>query len=336
MAESGLSISYPDLQAEVGQFLGVGRTPGNFGADDDSLIDAIIQSGVRRVYYPQAAKGIEEGYEWSFLRPSSTLYLGADGTDGSVSTTTFDSATHTDWTTYGIVAGTDEVTISAGTGPTLDDYAISLVTAGTLTLSSAPGDGTSLTFFVTRATANYDLPDSFNRVIGLFHHAADQHLPPVEIVTESSILQFRAHGDYTGAPRFAAVREKSCTGSTGQRREVLFYPRPDKAYVMTYSFEAYSGALTDELPYPLGGMHMSELYIESCLAVAEQRVTEEAGLHTRLFEALLADRIARDRKRGGMNFGNVGDVEDLEDSRRIFRRGYIGSTYEITYNGESV
>lgn len=338
MAESSLSLGWPELKSEVGQFLGYGRTVANFSADQATLVEAIVQSGIRRVYFPQAMPDfdIEPGYEWSFLRPSSTLYLGADGADGVVSSNVFTSTTHTDWTTYGITAGTDEVGITVvGAGTTeIDDYAISDVTAGNITLVA--NDGTTLTFFVTRATANYDLPDAFSRLIGRLHYQADDRYPSIKIIQEDAILEMRSASDLTGPPQYGAVRSKSSTGSTGQRSEIILFPRPDAAYVLTYSYEAYSGQLTDALPYPLGGMHLSELYVESCLAVAEQRVNEEAGLHTSLFGSLLADAIARDRKRGAKNFGRMGNKAEEELLYPRFRRGYTGGTYDLQYKGLDV
>lgn len=333
MAESSLSLGWPELQSETGQFLNYGRTVANFSSDQATLVEAIVQSGIRRVYFPQALQNVEPGYEWSFLRPSATLYLGADGADGAISSNIFTSATHVDWTTYGIIAGTDEVGITVvGAGTTeVDDYAISDVTAGNITLSG--NDGTSLTFFVTRATANYTLPDDFNRVIGRLHYQADDRYPAIQIIQEDAILEMRSASDLTGPPQYGAVRSKSSTGSTGQRSEIILFPRPNAAQILTYSYEAYSGKLSDSYPYPLGGMHLSELYVESCLAVAEQRVNEEAGLHTGLFESLLADAVARDRKRGAKNFGRMGNTAEYDLPHPRFRRCYVGGDYQITYKG---
>jgi hypothetical protein len=102
---------------------------------------------------------------------------------------------------------------------------------------------------------------------------------------------------------------------------------------MSYEYEAYSGALSDAYPYPLGGMKLSELYLESCLAVAEQRAHEEYNIHTQNFQSLLIDAIARDRKNGAVQYGQMGDCqnEDVE-----FRRGYTGSVYGITYQGNPI
>ena len=332
MSESGLSIGWVELQQEVGDLLGYGRTIGDWNATKTTKVRVLVQAGIRRVYYPVGANG----YKWSFLRPTTNLYLGASGSDGVVSSTSFDSATFTDWVTQGIVAGTDTVDITAGTGPTLDEYDISVVQAANLTLGSAPGDGTDLTFAVSRPVANYNLPDDFGALVGNLHFATDTNRRQIAIVPLSQILERRARHDLAQAPQFAAVRYKDSDGSDGQRQEILFWPRPDTYYALWYTYEAYSGALSDSYPYPLGGMQLSELYIESCLAVAEQRENQEAGLHTQLFSALLQDALARDRKRGGQQLGRMGHVEELYERPGRWPRGWGESPYPITYKGNLI
>ena len=161
MSESGLSVGFVELQQEVGDLLGYGRTIANWNATQTTKVGVLVQAGVRRVYYPVGSNG----YKWSFLRPTTNLYLGAAAADGVVSSTSFNSATFTNWVTQGIVAGTDTVDITAGTGPTLDEYDISVVQAASLTLGSVPGDGTSLTFVVSRPVANYNLPGSVEELL---------------------------------------------------------------------------------------------------------------------------------------------------------------------------
>ncbi|KKL88875.1 hypothetical protein LCGC14_1920300, partial [marine sediment metagenome] len=72
MAESSLSIGFPELQVEVGDFLGYGRTP-SWSTAREARIDSIVQSGVRRVYYPPGVSDKISGYEWSWLQPTTTL-----------------------------------------------------------------------------------------------------------------------------------------------------------------------------------------------------------------------------------------------------------------------
>ena len=262
MSESSLSIGYTDLRQEVGGFLGYGRTVDGptWTPARVATIDRYVQSGVRKVYYPPLVKiGNEEiaGYEWSWLRPTTTISTVADDGD-------------------------------------------------------------------------YDLPDDFGRLIGNLHYAANEQKPSIAIMSVGDILDMRSHFDENSAPRYAATRYKSSIGDTGQRQEILFWPEPDAIYTLSYEYEAYSGVLSDTYPYPLGGMQLAELYIESCLSVAEQRTNDEVGIHTDQFQLLLVDAITRDRKRGARNFGQMGHKEGFKE--RI-RHGDTGTTYPITYHG---
>lgn len=329
MGESSLSIGWTELQQEVAFFLGYGRTLGNLSAAQLAEVAACVQAGVRQVYYPPAISPEMAGYEWSFLRPTKTLYLGASGTDGVISTNTFDSATYTDWVTQGITTA-DQVHITAPTA-NQGTYDISSVATGAITLTSSPGDATGLTFIVRRDPANYDLPDDFGRLIGDLHYSADSCRAAIQVVSINALLEMRAHEDRTDVPSFAAVRPKTSTGATGQRSEILFWPRPtSQAYTLSYTYEAYASILSDSYPYPLGGMHLAELYTESCLAVAERRINNEVGLHTQTFQTLLLDAVARDRKRGARIFGQMGHQESPFE--RI-RHGDTGGTYPLTYDG---
>lgn len=259
MAESSLSVGYADLCAEVGFFLGYGRTSANWSVAQSTLIDKLVQSGVRRVYYPPAIDGQLVAQDWSWLHPTSTLSLTADDGD-------------------------------------------------------------------------YDLPDDFGRLIGNIHYEPDEQRASIAVVSVGDLLEMRAHSDKEGAPTYVAVRYKSSDRTTGQRQEALFWPEPDASYTVYYEYEAYSGALSDTYPYPLGGMQLAELYIESCLAVAEQRVNDAPGVHSAAFQSLLIDALLRDRKRGARNFGHMGHCENYIE--RI-RHGDTGSSYPIVYKGET-
>jgi len=72
MAESGLSIGFPDLQVEVGVYLGIGPTAASWSAENTALVDRVIQSGIRQFYYPPSDNP-RNVHEWSFLRPTTTL-----------------------------------------------------------------------------------------------------------------------------------------------------------------------------------------------------------------------------------------------------------------------
>lgn len=71
--ESTLSITFDDLKAEVGAFLGYGTASGSWSAAQLAEIERYVQAGVRQFYYPPAVNGVEAAYEWSFLKPTTTL-----------------------------------------------------------------------------------------------------------------------------------------------------------------------------------------------------------------------------------------------------------------------
>jgi hypothetical protein len=150
----------------------------------------------------------------------------------------------------------------------------------------------------------------------------------IVVVSEARIRELLQRSTSVGRPQFAAIRQSGSTGSAGQRQDVLWWPIPDAIYVLTYRYEAYAGKLTSGLPWPLGGMRHSEVILESCLAIAEQRANDERGIHTEAFMRLLPAAIAQDRKGGARYFGSMAG-QDEEPSRR---RNNAGS-YDVTYKG---
>lgn len=79
MPESSLSLRYIDLKAAAGLFLGWGRGSdfGDVAYDTrkSSLLDQMVRSGLRQFYFPAPTEKNGVSYEWSFLRPSTTLTL---------------------------------------------------------------------------------------------------------------------------------------------------------------------------------------------------------------------------------------------------------------------
>lgn len=64
MAESSLSLSLVDLQAEVGHYRGFGRDYDAMTSDQQFEVDSIIKGGLRLFY---------GAYDWSFLKPLASL-----------------------------------------------------------------------------------------------------------------------------------------------------------------------------------------------------------------------------------------------------------------------
>jgi len=327
MAESGLSVGFPELKVEVGFFLGYGRS--GWSSAQESEIEGLVQSGVRLVYYPPATGELIGanlvGYEWSWLRPTKSLSIVAYYSTGTVTiasgVVTLVDGTFPSWAASGELSVNGSVysidTRDGDTQVTLDDTSVTVASAASYSVSQW----------------TYDLPDDFGRCIGDIHYGPDEQLESIQIISVAQLLAMRASNTYVGYPRYAAIRYKSSTGATGQRQEVLFFPGPDVAKTLYYQYEAYSGALSDSYPYPLGGMQLAELYTESCLAVAERRINDESGYHNEQFGRLLLDAIARDRKRGARTYGQMGHRESTES---VYRHGWTGGDYPITYKGESI
>lgn len=75
MAESTAAYTLTDARADLGYFLGFGRTYSSMEADQKSVIDECIKDGAKMYYWPN------NGYQWNFLKPMSTLVLAADDGD---------------------------------------------------------------------------------------------------------------------------------------------------------------------------------------------------------------------------------------------------------------
>jgi len=192
------------------------------------------------------------------------------------------------------------------------------------------------TLAVVADDGDYDLPDDLGSVVGGFHYAPDVHKAMIREVPTSVIVEARSASDTNGDAYWFAVRWKASTGAGGQRQEVLFYPEFDTSFTLYYTYDAFQGELSDSCPYPLGGMKMSELHKESCLAAAEERRGDSEGLHNRKFGQFLADMIARDLKNRPSSYGSMGAPAEL--GREVFRRGNerYGGAYSITYGGDQI
>ncbi len=185
----------------------------------------------------------------------------------------------------------------------------------TTSISTAEGDG------------EQDLPDDLGRVLGDFFFDDQEHRPSIVQVSEARIQALLQRSDDEGCPQVATIRHKAQTAGSGQRLEVVWWPIPDATYVLHYRYEAYNGKLSATNLYPLGGMRYSELVLESCLAIAEQRANDERGIHTENFIRLLRSGIAEDCKQGARYYGPMGGNNGVT----VPRHGDTGANYNITY-----
>jgi len=323
MAESTLSITYDLLAVEIAVFLCYSATDTDWTAAQVAEIDRYIQAGLRQFYYPPMADGVSAGYEWSFLKPVTTIDTIPRYTTGSIA----------------VVAGT--CTITTGVWPAwaathgtlvIDSVVYSITTRdGDAELTVVGDDVTAAnTEWYLSHAAYQDLPDDLGRVTGDFYFESTEYKKSVVQVSESQVLTALSRTSDVAPPRMCTIRQKAQVPPAGQRLEVVWFPIPDAVYTLTYNYEAYTGQLTTAgNPYPLGGMKYSELVTESCLAIAEQKANDEQGLHTAAFFRLLVAGIAMDRKQGARYYGQMSPVPDDTPPRHHL----AGVNYPVTYDG---
>lgn len=138
--------------------------------------------------------------------------------------------------------------------------------------------------------------------------------------------------DTTGQPQILCLEPlKGTATDAGQRSQLRVWPTADQAYTLRFQYYIHPNALSDNRPYTYGGMAHAELFIESCLAVAEQRLDDAMGIHTQKFMERLAASMSLDRRNKPQLTGYNGDRSDgLSLDRRRNMHGW-GPT--ITFNG---
>ena len=184
-------------------------------------------------------------------------------------------------------------------------------------------------------TSDYTLSADFGGLIGpMTYSADDSRWFPIEMTGESRIrlLRQRDYTDLSSDPKLAAVRPITTDGSNGQRFQLMLYPTPDKAYTLSYRYHSLPGKIDSSYPYPKGGEAHAETILESCLAVAEARMDNNAGIHAAAFQNRLNASIAYDKMmhtpdyQGYNGDGSGGQFYSEQHNR--FDNGGV-----VTYNG---
>lgn len=268
MAESTLSLSYADLQAEVSTYLGYGLgyyppkyTDSPLTVFQQQRVNSCVASGLRNFFFPVPDERTGAIYEFAFLKPTTTLVL-------------------------------------------------------------------------PQGVQTLHLPDDFGGIEGAITllTAKGQLWFPIQVVNEGQIRAlYSSTPNVTGRPQCAALQPiKGTTATAGQRWQLFVYPNPDMPYTFQFQYYVYSDFLDGAFPFPMGGMMHAETILESCLAVAEQRQDDMAGIHTENFRTRLMASIAADRRTKAQTLGYNGDNSDrgywLQD-------GWNHYQDRITYNG---
>ena len=311
-----MTISYAQLSEEVGEYLGIGRS--SFSDTEETRVNSIIRSGLRQVYYPQHFKpGMT--HQWSFMRPEAQIITTAAYSTGTVEISsgvvTLSGGTWPSWSAQGELNINSQVyTVNvrdSDTQITLDD----------LSATAAAGTTHSLN------RPSYDLPEGFDGSFdgNLHYKTGDNTLWPSVKITSPAIVRGKKQ-TYNGSDRpiVASVQPKSFVAATGQRWEITFYPSPSASWT-------FYGRYKISAKYPLGGVAMAEVFLESCLAVAEKRFVEDSKIHREEFTRLLAQAISHDADAFSADF--LGYNSDNSDSRGLNdNTRYVGNAIH-SYEG---
>lgn len=322
MAESSLSISYEQLQVEVGHVLGFGLNTQEWDDNEYMLVDRYIQSGLRMFYSPAAIDG--HSHQWSFMRPITEMETVAPYATGTVEVAsgvvTLTTGTFPSWAASGDLAVNSRVYSIASrdsdTQVTLDDLTVTVAAGATYEL---------------RRYA-YDLPDDWGGIAGpmTFQPGTNTFRRSIRLVSEVLIRQSRQYESFSSHPTVAATRVKSHDATVGTRYEILFYPAPDAIYAIQYQYKAAPNDLSKTNLYPLGGQAHAETIKAACLAAVERESDEVNGPRQAYYMERLQTSISIDRRENSPKF--LGKNTDNSDQLRS--SGYRYDPSEITpYNG---
>lgn len=141
----------------------------------------------------------------------------------------------------------------------------------------------------------------------------------------------------TGPPIYASETPvKGTVATAGQRFQLLIFPVADMDYTLQCQYYIHPDYLSGAFPYAYGGPAHAETILESCLAIAEERLDDVAkgqGPHGIKFMERLLASISMDRRHKPQKIGRNLDRSD-DDGRRGNPHDW-GWSPNNTYNGSS-
>lgn len=341
MAESTLSITLAELQAQVARFQSYGGTFGtafsSLTAAQQAEVTSIIKRGLRQFYAPPQLPRESYAHVWSFLRKPYWITTNAPSVPTATVTVGSGAATMTGGTLASWIAG--GVARFNGSGAyysvssRIDDTHFAL-------------DDTTVDVDAGSTVAFYDhvksLPDDFGGIDGTITYGAGSGRSPLSLSNEARLRVLAACDQMPGAPSSFAIRTNTwpaaggsgdSSPTVGSRMELMLWPVPDAAYALEAVYAVLPQALSATTDVPLGGMWHGETIIASCLAIAEEFSQTQ---HTKYrgddgyFMQRLAASVRRDRQHGGEQ-GELGYNGDRSDDSAPAWRARTCGDREATY-----
>lgn len=279
--------------------------------DFTTRVNMCVDIGCRWVYEPDLLPNEAQVHMWSFMQPKLTSFdLNAPYSTGTVTVTagvvTGVGTTFPSWAADAefVVGGVSYsvATRDSATQLTLDDTAVTAAALSTYTLQQI----------------DYVLPDLFGGFRGdLFIDQSSTALGfTLRRADKEELLSYQKSGiaDFASQPTRFAVFTKDQTGAAGQRWLMTLWPTADAAYTISGFYTINPYQLTASLPYPMGGLPLSECLREAVLGAVEIEFMGAAGIHTQMFQRRLQAAISYDRQMS--NPGIIGQNLDRSYKRR--------------------
>lgn len=187
------------------------------------------------------------------------------------------------------------------------------------------------TIITSSGTWEYQLPEDFGNVIGTINYGADETNPPLEQRSVGQIRNMRAENDWSSYPEYWALRS-NYTKEFGQRYDLLFYPTPDAAYPLWFTYRMEPAKLESDSDIPIGGSECSGVMLQLCLAEAESQMEEIAGVQEQKAAGMLAQAIQRDVRKKPHSLGYFG--VDTPSAREIARGSIL--TSKVLFDGSTI
>lgn len=316
MAESTLTLKRDDLRKAVGNMLGRGIDITAWDdADFATRVDMCVDIGCRWVYEPEVLQGEMHVHIWSFMQPQLAAFqLTTPYSTGTITVAagvvTGSGTNFPSWAANGeVVVNGQSYTVasrSSGTSITLDDTSLTIASASSFTLQQS----------------SYVLPDLFGGFTGdlfLNQQANTLGYSLVRASKEEILgLQRSNVADFAAQPVKFSVYPADQTGVVDQKWLLSVWPLPDASYTLTGFYAVNPYRLTSSLPYPMGGLPLSECLREAVMAAAEIEFKGELGIHNQLFRQRLQAAVSFDRQMS--NPGNLGQNLDRSYDRMMFER----------------
>ena len=165
----------------------------------------------------------------------------------------------------------------------------------------------------------YDLPDDFTDFSSPgFNYAPGTEKQMVSKVDSETMKSLQAQTDLSGPPKYFTVRAKKTLDGQKTMYEVIFYPNPDDAYVLSYQYSITPGEITAENPYHLGGAQHSQTFLQACFAEAEALFNDDSnGEEEKKFRELLQVSILLDQELTTPDSGDVWPLENPSTSLEV-------------------